>query len=696
MPAKIFLIIFFLSISVAAYSQVIPSSKRVDWTQVGLESKMDTPSLILNVMDFGVAADAATDDFPAIDSAIQSLNGSPGIIYFPSGIYLVKSTLVLPDSIILAGFSSDSTTLLFDLPSSGMNCINMGRGQRGSFVSVTGGAFRGSSSISVSGSSGFSAGDWVEIRQQNGSWDVQPASGVDYCVGQVVKLAAVNGNQFTLDQALRISYNASLNPELRKLNPARQIGIENLKVERKTDPGSGAGRNFSYTYAVNCWLSGIESKKSIGAHVLLNISSHISITGSYFHEAFTYDGSGTRGYGICLIQHSGDVLVEDNIFRKLRHAMVVKQGANGNVFGYNYSLEPTRSEFQSDYGGDISAHGHFPFANLFEGNIVQNIHLDYAWGPAGPLNTFFRNRAELFGIWMTSGSYPSDSQNFVGNEVTHVEQCLYFCLLKKGNYSLAGSGHFEYGNLIKGTSSQGIITPPNTGTLADKSYYLSGTPAFWNVADTFPSIGPGNLLDSGSTPAFDRYHFASAKTISNDVLPVELTTFRVIPGKTTVVIEWSTASENNNDYFVVERSADLHSIDDVVKVDGAGDSWIPLSYKATDEQPLQGVSYYRLRQIDFNGEINFHKWVAVRIEMNQPVKAYPQPVAGQQLWLELPGEMRLPVSIYITDAAGRQVLREQQDEYKAAHLLPSGLKGIYTLTVIDAGQQVERLNISVL
>ena len=75
---------------------------------------------------------------------------------------------------------------------------------------------------------------------------------------------------------------------------------------------------------------------------------------------------------------------------------MAKQGANGNVFAYNYSLDPYRSEDPHDAGSDMLLHGHYPFANLFEGNIGESIIVDDTWGPAGPYNTFFRNRADLY------------------------------------------------------------------------------------------------------------------------------------------------------------------------------------------------------------------------------------------------------------------------------------------------------------
>jgi hypothetical protein len=148
-------------------------------------------------------------------------------------------------------------------------------------------------------------------------------------------------------------------------------------------------------------------------------------------------------------------------------------------------------------------HGHYPFSNLFEGNIVQNIQIDQTWGPSGPYNTFFRNRAELYGMLMTSGTVQSDSLNFVGNEVTNTTP--FF-----GNYALAGGAHFEFGNNIKGT-----ITPTGTTNLPDSSYYLTGLPSFW-FGSLYPSIGLPNTINTGSIPARDRYLSGVNLTVCNE------------------------------------------------------------------------------------------------------------------------------------------------------------------------------------
>lgn len=481
-------LLLILLLPALAHSQIIPPAMRVDWSEAGNQNALTHPSNVINVLSFGAAGDSITDNSPAFASAVASLNGNAGVILVPPGNYLFLSPLVLADSVIIRGSSSDSTNFYFDLNGAGANCISIEHTQSNSFVPVLSGYTKGSDSLVLGPAAGLAVDDIIEIRQQNGTWDIAPAPWAAYSVGQLAMITSINGNTIHLDQEIRIDYDPMLAPEIRKVDAIKNAGIECLRIHRLDQASSGYNISFSYSY--NCWVKGVESSRSAGAHVSISAGSHTEITGSYFHHAFAYDGASTRGYGVMLAHHASDCLIADNIFEHLRHAMIVKQGANGNVFAYNYSIDPYRTEIPHNAGGDISLHGHYAYANLFEGNIVQNIHIDKTWGPSGPYNTFFRNRAELYGIFMSQDSVSSDMQSFVGNEVTHPSQGLYI---------LSGTGHFEHGNNIDGT-----ITPSNTNTLTDNSYYLSAAPSFWSSSTAWPSIGIPSVLNSGTIPAKQR------------------------------------------------------------------------------------------------------------------------------------------------------------------------------------------------
>lgn len=499
---KKLLFTFFLMVSLMAQAEVIPLDKRVEWDKAGYQYLSTEPQLRVNVMDYGAIANGESDDKPAIEKAITSLKGRCGIVYLPAGHYLLQSGLVLPDSVILRGDGSEFTFLKIN---STDDCFSINGSATGIFTSVISGFEINSNQIIVKNPKLFVIGNYVEIRQDNGSWDTKPASWANKVVGQISKITDIIGDKLILEDKLRTDFDASLKPEIQKIIPRKHVRVENLNIERTNNNEDGCANNFQFSYAVNCLISGVESNKSGGSHVKVCLSSHIEITGSYFHHAYMYDGVGTRGYGVVLDTHSGLCLVSNNIFKYLRHSMMIKAGANGNVFAYNYSTNVYRNganEFPADFSADISLHGHYSFANLFEGNIVQNIIIDDYWGPSGQHNTFFRNRVEHYGIFMSTSN--TNNTNFVGNEIVGA--------FPHGFFLLSGKGNFLFGNNRNGT-----ISPTTTTELSDYSYYYQTTPSFWDIPDQWPSIGITNKLNAGTIPAKNRFN-AGIYTVSSDDL----------------------------------------------------------------------------------------------------------------------------------------------------------------------------------
>lgn len=495
-------IVGFICLMLSASAQVIPASRQANWSDALGCYDYAVPVTELNVMDFGATGNGTTNDQPAVVSAIAALNGAPGYIYFPPGTYKMTEGISLPDSVVLKGHSSDSTTLLFNLGAQPLNCISIAGTFDPVHAQLNSGYMKGNYWVRTDSAFLFAPAEYAEIWQNNGAWDEVPADWAVNSVGQIVQVDHVNGDTIFLESPLRITYEAQLDPRIRRIMPKVNAGIECLKIKRQDQATSGS--NIMLSYAAHCFIRGVESDVSVSAHVDIFTSTRILIDGSYFHHAFEYDGIAKRGYGVTLNAHSGECLITDNIFRYLRHAMMVKTGANGNIFSYNYSREVNRSEWPYNYGGDISLHGHYPFANLFEGNIVQNIIIDHYWGPSGPYNTFFRNRAETYGIIFTAGNpTTSNYQHIVGNDVDY--NGISFI---GGPYSITGTNHIQHGNNIEGT-----IRPPGTNTLADTSYYLAEEPVFWDISDGWPSLGIPNPLMAGSNPARTRWFSSGTKTV---------------------------------------------------------------------------------------------------------------------------------------------------------------------------------------
>ncbi len=116
------------------------------------------------------------------------------------------------------------------------------------------------------------------------------------------------------------------------------------------------------------------------------------------------------------------------------------------------------------------------------------------------------------------------------------------------------------------------------------------------------------------------------------LLPIELLSFNASNmGNRTVLLNWSTASEDNNDYFTVERSADGENWEVIGTVEGAGTSTSTLNYRLSDaDQPI-GLCYYRLKQTDFDGVTSYSATRSLQFSANDGsvVMVYPNPASDR-------------------------------------------------------------------
>lgn len=97
------------------------------------------------------------------------------------------------------------------------------------------------------------------------------------------------------------------------------------------------------------------------------------------------------------------------------------------------------------------------------------------------------------------------------------------------------------------------------------------------------------------------------------MVPVTWLSFAAQTADKKVHLHWATATEINNSHFAIERSTDGHNFEQVGEVTGAGNSHTPINYTYTDDTPFgtNNILYYRLKQVDFNGEFECSKTIAV-------------------------------------------------------------------------------------
>lgn len=318
----------FLSLAAATLqAQVVPAERLFldAWRSAGHSGVIPSPEKIVSVRTFGATGNGTSNDHPAVTAAIASLGGFPGVVYFPPGAYLFNASLLLPDGVVLRGEGSDHTILRFNVV---RHCISITRNQNAAFQPILSGYHLHSRQITVANGSAFLPGDYAETRQNNDpEWNV--SDWARYAVGQIVRISEVSGNVLTLEQPLRLEYGAALVPEVRKINPIHNVGIENLKIDRLM-AGSAVQRNnmltIHFRYAANGWVRGCEVVNAFGGHVGIEYSTRIEVTGCHIHHAYEYDGGGS-GYGVRLEMKTGECKIENNIFHMLRHAMLVQAGA---------------------------------------------------------------------------------------------------------------------------------------------------------------------------------------------------------------------------------------------------------------------------------------------------------------------------------------------------------------------------------
>ncbi|MBX3240325.1 MAG: hypothetical protein KIT80_02255 [Chitinophagaceae bacterium] len=207
---------------------------------------------------------------------------------------------------------------------------------------------------------------------------------------------------------------------------------------------------------------------------------------------------------------------------------------------------------------------------------------------------------------------------------------------------------------------------------------LPGTPAF--------DLDAGTLTYTGYTGTFSPFGIAEA----NLMLPVTWVSFTGKKVQNEVVLNWITASEQNNAYFEIERSTDgirFVSIGTVKAGRQNADS--PNAYHYTDYRPEKGRSYYRLKQVDHDGRNSYSSIVTLFFEGNDGIKIVVVP-GSKQLVVSVPSQMEGKVEVVIFDSGGRRLMRKQIISGQN-NIIQTGFvhaKGIYFLSVVRDGRLI--------
>ncbi len=228
--------------------------------------------------------------------------------------------------------------------------------------------------------------------------------------------------------------------------------------------------------------------------------------------------------------------------------------------------------------------------------------------------------------------------------------------------------------------TSGLVCGPYTGpgSYGDVSVKVNSTGTYTIVTCTNTGCSSGWV--------------ASCPT-SIGVLAIELLSFTGdCKNENRVDLQWKTISEKNNDHFTIEKSKDLQSWQIAGIVQGAGTSLTVKDYSFTDKKAYGGVTYYRLKQTDFDGTFKYYETIAIDncFAVTETTDIYPNPNNGSFL-LQLNNASETTI-IEIYNSGGEKVYEQKKsdNELKINENLPSGF---YYLKVMEGNVLVSKQKI---
>ncbi len=164
-------------------------------------------------------------------------------------------------------------------------------------------------------------------------------------------------------------------------------------------------------------------------------------------------------------------------------------------------------------------------------------------------------------------------------------------------------------------------------------------------------------------------------------LPIVLLSFDATPEESSVVLNWKTASETNNSFFRLEKSKNGFDFEPFAYLDGAGTTSEINSYTYTDENPFNGLNYYRLIDVATNGDENSSEVVRVFIESSLEVSSpYPNPIRkSDQLTIDIPFGASVE-NLHVIDMRGIRIpIKHELSSTRIFIQMPQALTGMHVV-----------------
>jgi hypothetical protein len=164
--------------------------------------------------------------------------------------------------------------------------------------------------------------------------------------------------------------------------------------------------------------------------------------------------------------------------------------------------------------------------------------------------------------------------------------------------------------------------------------------------------------------------------IPNTLLPVDWLYFRGTTDNTTNKLNWATASEQNTDYFRVQRSQDGLVFETIGIVQAQGQSTSAKHYTYDDINPFEGENYYRLELVDQNGDTELSSTILLNIRMDgKPYVFYPNPTTGM-VYYQYESQKAEALQLEVLDVLGKRVRTQQVQGTTGINNIPVDLEDL--------------------
>ena len=545
------LILWILPVQAQLWSGILDPARATPWSNAGVSSGIPSRTTICQTLNPGATADQ-------INSAIAACPTGQ-TVKLNAGTYNLSAGINLESNVTLRGSGPDSTFLVFTNNTScngqfslicapANNLSYYAPGPPSNIVNWTGGFSRGTTTITLSATTGLSVGMYLMVDGLDAGInadDIVNCSVATTCTSEgggsasanqrsrraqreMFKVANIAGNSVTLDHGLRYPNWASMGtPQAWWGNSSGMntgVGLEDLSIEDRT-AGTNMAANITFMFTAESWIKNVRSLYAPAprANILLFQCTHIEIRDNYIYGSVNDSaGFGPTHYGIETFP-AFDSKIENNIFQR-RTSHLVMDGGVGNVIAYNYGVFDIYLTSPTFLQGSWYSHEGGNAYNLWEGNIGPQLKADVVHA-ASNLNTSFRGYYpgwepgktsetgavklyalqrfyNLIGNVLGRAGYHTTYSSTTNNSLAVIssghggpvtDTYTTTSLMRWGNYDTVNAGtRFVSSEVPTGLAKYANAVP--TSQALPSSFYLATKPSWFRVSGQptipFPAIGP--------------------------------------------------------------------------------------------------------------------------------------------------------------------------------------------------------------